>query len=53
MSRCATSSRQHDFVRAPWTIEVSLKPGIHSLSVTASEDDGSRRTSRPHTIVVE
>jgi hypothetical protein len=38
---------------APWTFEASLKPGIHSLIVTASEADGSRRTSRPHTIVVE
>jgi hypothetical protein len=35
---------------APWTFEVSLKPGIHALIVTA--EDSARRTSRPHTIVV-
>lgn len=34
----------------PWTFEVSLKPGIHALVATA--EDGTRRTSRPHTIVV-
>jgi len=34
----------------PWTFEVSLKPGIHSLIATV--EDGGRRTSRPHTIVV-
>ena len=36
---------------APWTFEVTLKPGIHSLIVTTGTGD-SRRTSRPHTIVV-
>lgn len=34
----------------PWTFEVSLKPGIHALIATV--EDGGRRTSRPHTIVV-
>ena len=34
----------------PWTFEVSLKPGIHSLIATV--EDAGRRTSRPHTIVV-
>jgi hypothetical protein len=36
---------------APWTFEVSLKPGIHAL--TATVEGGGRRTSRPHTIVVD
>jgi hypothetical protein len=35
---------------APWTFEVSLKPGIHALIATV--EDGGSRTSRPHTIVV-
>ncbi|MCE9567982.1 MAG: hypothetical protein K8U57_38770 [Planctomycetes bacterium] len=34
----------------PWTFEVSLKPGIHALIATA--EDGGRRNSRPHTVVV-
>ncbi len=34
----------------PWTFEVSLKPGIHALIATV--EDGTRRTSRPHTVVV-
>jgi hypothetical protein len=36
---------------APSTFEVTLKPGIHSLIVTAGVGD-SRRISRPHTILV-
>lgn len=34
----------------PWTFEVSLAPGIHSLIATV--EDGGRRSSRPHTFVV-
>lgn len=34
----------------PWVFEVTLSPGIHALIATAEE--GGRRTSRPHTIVV-
>jgi hypothetical protein len=36
---------------SPWTFEVSLKPGIHALVATV--EDGGRRMSRPHTIVVD
>jgi dienelactone hydrolase len=36
----------------PWSFEVSLKPGIHALIVTAQEAGQPQRTSRPHTIVV-
>lgn len=35
----------------PWTFHVSLKPGIHALNATV--EGGVRRTSRPHTIVVD
>lgn len=35
----------------PWTFQVSLKPGIHALNATV--EGGVRRTSRPHTIVVD
>ncbi len=34
----------------PWTFEISLKPGIHSLIATV--ENNGRYTSRPHTIVV-
>jgi len=37
--------------QGPWTFEVPLKPGIHSLIVVVREAD-KPRTSRPHTIVV-
>lgn len=37
---------------APWTFEISLKPGIHSLFAIVQQAGQSRRTSRPHTIVV-
>jgi dienelactone hydrolase len=37
---------------APWSFEVSIKPGIHALIVTAQEAGQPLRTSRPHTIVV-
>lgn len=37
--------------KAPWTFEVSLKPGIHALIATMHEA-GQLRNSRPHTIVV-
>lgn len=37
---------------APWAFEVSLKPGVHSLIATVEEAGGTRRTSRPHTVVV-
>jgi hypothetical protein len=36
----------------PWEFEVTLKPGIHSLIATV-EDATGRRSSRPHTIVVD
>lgn len=36
---------------APWTFEVSLRPGIHSLFVTV-EEAGQTRFSKPNTIVV-
>lgn len=36
---------------APWTFEVSLKPGIHALYAVVQEGS-TARTSRPHTIVV-
>jgi len=36
---------------APWTFEVSLRPGIHSLFATV-EEAGQTRFSRPNTIVV-
>ncbi len=36
----------------PWEFEVTLKPGIHSLIATV-EDATGRRSSRPHTVVVE
>jgi hypothetical protein len=36
---------------APWEFEVNLQHGIHSIIATV-EDGASRRTSRPHTIVV-
>ncbi len=37
---------------APWTFEVSLRPGIHSLFATV-EGSGQTRFSRPNTLVVE
>jgi len=37
---------------APWTFEVSLKPGVHALFATVQEMGQAARTSRPHTIVV-
>jgi hypothetical protein len=37
---------------APWTFEVSLRPGIHSLFATV-EESGQTRTSKPNTVVVE
>jgi hypothetical protein len=37
---------------APWSFEVSLKPGIHALIATVQEPGHPKRTSRPHTIVV-
>ena len=36
----------------PWTFEVPLKPGIHAMIATVEDAGGTRRTSRPHTIVV-
>jgi hypothetical protein len=36
---------------APWTFEVSLAPGVHSLFATM-EEAGQTRFSRPNTIVV-
>jgi hypothetical protein len=37
---------------APWSFEVSLKPGIHAIIATVDQADQPRRTSRPHTIIV-
>ena len=45
-------TRLAERVTAPWTFEVTLKPGIHSLIAIVREADQSARTSRPHTIVV-
>ncbi len=36
---------------APWTFEVTLSPGVHSLYATVDEA-GQTRSSRPNTIVV-
>lgn len=38
---------------APWTFELSLKRGIHSLYAVIHELDKGRKDSRPHTLVVD
>lgn len=37
---------------APWTFEVSLRPGVHSLFAIV-EEAGQTKSSRPNTVVVE
>lgn len=46
-------ARLAEKTETPWTFEVSLAPGVHSLIATVEEAGTDRRTSRPHTIVVE
>lgn len=45
-----TDQRLAEKTAGPWTFEVSLKPGIHTLIATA--EGSTRRSSRPHTVVV-